>query len=59
MEKKEEREYSEKKKLAVTVGWRGFQLLANPCILQPEGHLSSLLICSWCSAAPTQSVDCS
>lgn len=37
----------------------GFQLLGNPCILQPEGHLSSLVICSWYSAAPTQSVNSS
>lgn len=37
----------------------GFQLLANPCLLQPEGRLSNLVICSWCCAAPAQAVDSS
>lgn len=27
--------------------------LTNPGILQPQGHLSSSVICSWCCAAPT------
>lgn len=57
---KEERECSEKKKLAASgMEELGFQLLANPCILQPAGCSSSLLMCSWYCAAPTQAVDCS
>lgn len=31
----------------------GLPALTNPRILQPEGHLSSSVVCSWCCAAPT------
>lgn len=37
----------------------GTEELVFHVVLQPEGHLSSLVVCSWCSAAPAQSVDCS